>query len=133
MCPPLTFPNDRPECAALRANLDGTPVTIGLFEYIFFDNMATLNDLTGGAGLNFNTLCQNDFAGDAHLATVEDLNLFSPFFATSSGICPTLLWANNNGILTLVYVVPGSPPIIVPSPPSLNCRAGTVCVHPAVT
>lgn len=134
MCPPITFPNEPSECAPLRDNLDGSPFQAGNLEAVFFNNMATLNDLTGGvAGNSFNTLCQGDFAGDAHLPTVEELNLISGVFASSGGPCPTLLWANINGIPTLVYVVPGSPPIIVPSPPSLNCRAGTVCVHPAVT
>jgi hypothetical protein len=123
MCPPITFPNEPPECALLRDNLDGSTFQRGEFEFIFFENMGSFNDAI--------TLC-SQFDPDAHLITVEEINLVSSVLGTSTGSCSTLLWATNNGIPTLAYLVPGSPPIIVP-PPSLDCRADTFCVRPAIT
>lgn len=123
MCPPVTLPNEPPECATLRDNLDGNPQPLGTFEFTFFDNMVTFNEA--------NNFCPSPNPA-SHLATVEELALIGTAFATSSGSCPTLVWATNNGIPTLAYIFQGSPPIIVP-PPSLDCRAAPICVTPVPT
>jgi hypothetical protein len=123
MCPPVTFSSEPPECATHRDNLDGNTITSGILEFTFFNTRVGFNEA--------NNFCPS-FNPDSHLATVEELNLISSLFAISEGNCPTLFWATNNGIPTLAYVVPGSPPIIIP-PPSLDCPAAVFCVAPAIT
>lgn len=64
------------------------------------------------------------------IITIEELAQISYLFITPSGEkCPTLVWALNNGIPTLTYVIPcnGNPIQIVKVSP-LICRAYTICV-----
>ncbi|WHZ05752.1 hypothetical protein QNH48_14485 [Neobacillus sp. YX16] len=45
------------------------------------------------------------------------------------GICPMVVWALNNGVLTLVRLEPGSvQPVIILPTPSESCLAYTICL-----
>jgi len=127
-CPNPTLTNEPPECETRRQ-------TFAMFspylrfdlnlQYYFFNTRVTSTEATN--------ICASLGSAFRPPTVDELLAISSEIVAAIGSNCPTLIWATQNGALTLAYVgaTNGTDPIeIAASPAPPFCRAYTVCVAP---
>jgi hypothetical protein len=119
------WPNRLLQCDKQRDKIHGHIFDTGLGWQVGF-----LNELTDYPE-NHSRGCETRFGPLFHRATVEELNdSFTRLTLLEMlGNCPLEVWSTNNGVPTLVKVVPGSinPVRILPTP-SLSFLAYTIFI-----
>ena len=129
-CPPPICPNEPPECKLRRTEINGD-----IFNAANGFQIAFINELQTYAQTQDPTSplsCEGMFGAGFHLSPVAELedpavrNTLLEMF----GLCPVVVWATNNGVPTLVKIIPGSndPERILPTP-SLSCLAFAICIN----
>jgi hypothetical protein len=72
------------------------------------------------------------FGAGFHIPTVAELEdpAVRNTLLVMFGMCPVVVWAINNGVPTLVKIIPGNnDPIIILPTPSLSCLAFGICFN----
>jgi hypothetical protein len=124
LCPPLTLPNEQPECEQRRQDFENANPQTDLdfnLEYWFFNREDTLAEAA--------STCAS-LGSNYRFATVQEL-AFILFEIQGELLCPMLVWATLNGEPTLTFVTPQPerPNIVIPVfTPSPFCRAFSLCV-----
>ena len=129
-CPPPVCPHEPPECEQRRKEISGDVFEADNGWQIGFVNVlqtyAQIQD-----PLNLFS-CEGTFGGGWHISPMAELedpsvrNTLLEMF----GLCSVVVWATDNGVPTLVKVIPGSdePARILPTP-SLSCLAYSICIN----
>lgn len=118
-CPPVTLPGESRKCENRRLNFAaGSP-------YLRFD--LNLDVYFFNNQVDFAVISQVCDSLGYRVISPQELAAISAQLA-GAGICPMLVWTNNNGVPTLAYVFPGDPnPVRIVTTPSLLCRAYHFC------
>ena len=129
-CPPPICPHEPPACKLRRTEISGD-----IFNAANGWQIGFINELQTYAQTQDPTSplsCEGTFGGGWHLSPVEELEIpaVRNTLLEMFGLCPIVVWATNNGVPTLVKIIPGSndPERILPTP-SLCCLAFSICIN----